>query len=243
MFQSHSPQPTIRIFVDFDGTIVPQDVGNFFFEQFSGLVMWEDNRSYIDGVISARELYRRNAERIAGIDEAVIDAFCTRFAIDPAFPAFTAWARDEAYPLMILSDGLDAYIERILRAGGCETEFRANQLVLRQDGRCEVVLPSPDEICDRCANCKRNHMLTLSGDRDIVVLIGDGVSDYCPAGFADLVFAKGLLETHCQKENIRFRRFDDFRDVLVTMQRMIASRTLQRRGQTELRRKEVWREG
>jgi len=243
MFLSRPPQPTIRIFVDFDGTIVPQDVGNFFFEQFSGSAMWDDNRLYVAGEISAGELYRRNTARIAAIDESMIDAFCSRFAVDPAFPVFTAWAQAEGYPLMILSDGLDAYIERILRAAGCEAEYRANHLSLRPEGGCDVILPTPDEVCDRCANCKRNHMLTHSGDRDVVVLIGDGISDFCPAHYADLVFAKGKLERHCQQENIRFRRYDDFGDVLAAMQRMIASRSLQRRGQTELRRNDVWRQG
>lgn len=240
---SRPPEPTIRFFIDFDGTIVPQDVGNFFFEQFSGSAMWDDNRLYVDGVISARELYHRNVQRIGAIDQTMIDAFCSRFSIDPGFPDFVAWAEENGYPVMILSDGLDAYIARILDRGDCTVDFRANHLRLRADGRCDVILPTPDETCDRCANCKRNHMLTESGDKDIIVMIGDGISDFCPAGFADLVLAKGKLEQHCQRENIRFRRYDGFADALDTIRRMIASRTLQRRGQTALRRNDLWRQG
>jgi 2-hydroxy-3-keto-5-methylthiopentenyl-1-phosphate phosphatase len=238
-----APHSIVRLFIDFDGTIVPQDVGNFFFEQFSGVEMWEDNRLYVEGEISARELYHRNTRRIRRIDEEMIDAFCSEFSVDPGFPRFVEWSRREGYPLVILSDGLDAYIERILRAADCIPEFHANHLALLPGGGCEVILPTPDEHCDRCANCKRNHILTRSGDRDIVVLIGDGVSDFCPSRYADLVFAKGKLETHCQRENIRFRRFDNFDDVLSILRRMISTRVLQRRGQTELRRKDVWLQG
>ena len=243
MFDSTPPATTIRIFIDFDGTIVPQDVGNYFFEQFSGAAMWEDNRLYVEGAISAKELYERNTKRIEHIDETLLDTFCARFSIDAGFQAFLAWADEHQYPVLVLSDGLDAYIERIFGKAGLSVDFRANHLHIHPEGSCEVVLPSADEECTRCANCKRNHMLAGSGDKDVVVLIGDGISDFCPAQYADLVFAKGKLETWCQQQNIRFRRYDDFADILGTMERMISSRTLQRRGQTALRRAQIWGQG
>ena len=41
------------IAIDFDGTIVKEDVGDRFFEHFSGREMWKDNDCYRDGKISA----------------------------------------------------------------------------------------------------------------------------------------------------------------------------------------------
>ena len=52
-----------------------------------------------------------------------------------------------------------------------------------------------------CANCKRNHLLTKSGDESVIVYIGNGSSDQCPSRYADIVFAK-LLLTLREAENI-----------------------------------------
>ena len=38
----------------------------------------------------------------------------------------------------------------------------------------------------------------------MIVYVGDGYSDRCPVQYADIVFAKGDLQTYCQEQNISY---------------------------------------
>jgi len=51
------------------------------------------------------------------------------------------------------------------------------------------------------------------GDRCEVAFVGDGYSDACAAGEADILFAKKDLLQYCQSKNIAYNEFSNFRDV------------------------------
>jgi 2-hydroxy-3-keto-5-methylthiopentenyl-1-phosphate phosphatase len=236
-------EPRIRIYCDFDGTITKEDVGDRFFEVFAGQEMWEYNACYRDGKISAEELYRKNCSRITDISNQKIDEFCAQFKVIPSFPVFVDWARENDFPLLILSDGLDVYIERLLAKADLDVPFRANSFVVYDDGRCTIDFPYSYHDCHCTANCKRNHLLLNSGDDDYIVYIGDGVSDFCPAKHADLVFAKDDLEIHCQENNISYRRFFDFSDITTVIEQLSKKKRLRKPKRAELLRKSVWMSG
>ena len=111
----------------------------------------------------------------------------------------------EALHLSVVSDGMEYYIRRILgRFGLDELDVHANILSLVADGSLTDVrfvpqFPNRDEVCDRCASCKRNYLVTSSADDDLIVYIGEGYSDRCPVQFADLVFAKDVLKNYCRE--------------------------------------------
>ncbi|MBL0176824.1 MAG: HAD-IB family phosphatase [Ignavibacteria bacterium] len=233
----------VRIFCDFDGTIVPQDVGDAFFERFSGPEWLEDTGKFRDGELTSSGLFARLVSRISGLTPDAVVRFSDSFSPDPTFRDFAAWTREREYPLMILSDGLDAYIAAMLSREGLDIPFRANALAFNPDGSCAIRQPYRDEWCERCGTCKRNQMLVHSADRDVIVLIGDGLSDFCAARHADVVFAKAELETYCQRENISFRRFRDFTEVRADLEGMIARGDLRRPRQAALNRASVWSMG
>jgi 2,3-diketo-5-methylthio-1-phosphopentane phosphatase len=233
----------VRIFCDFDGTIVSRDVGDAFFERFSGPETLEDSRKFRDGEFGMRALFDRYLSRMGALTPALCDAFADGFAPLEDFPAFVAWARDAGHPLLILSDGLDAYIRRILGSAGLDVEFRANALSFGAEGAPAIALPYRDEACERCGTCKRNQMLAASADNDVIVYIGDGISDFCAAAHADLVFAKGELETYCREQNISFRRWRVFDDVRGDLVSLAQRRALRRPRRAILNRQAVWSSG
>ena len=65
------------------------------------------------------------------------------------------------------------------------------------------------------------------------IYIGDGRSDFCVAGRADLVFAKDKLADYCSDKNIPFIAFDDFADLLSRMKAVIPSIPRQRRAELQ----------
>lgn len=234
--------PRIKIFCDFDGTIMLEDIGDKFFEAFGGEEIWNDIKRYEKGEITSQELYRIEASRIHHLTMEKIDEFCQEKEIDPTFLTFIKWCEENEIFICVVSDGLDVYVHRIFHRYNIRIQVYCNTLVIHDDGTALPEYPYTDEDCDCCANCKRDHLLTLSADDDIIVMIGDGYSDRCPVKYADIVFAKGSLETFCQHENISFTSFRTFDDVKKKLESVISKKKFRKPKQPELRRKAVWRQ-
>jgi 2-hydroxy-3-keto-5-methylthiopentenyl-1-phosphate phosphatase len=127
-----------------------------------------------------------------------------------------------------VSDGLDYYIRRILdRRGLGGIRLYANALSFADRGedgtaRAHVAFPHADAECGCCACCKRNIVLTSTADDEILCYVGEGFSDRCPAGFADIVFARDALQTYCQEQNISYYPYENFAGVAARMSELIA---------------------
>ncbi len=209
----------VHIFVDFDGTITTGDVGDALFERFGGERSLRAVDAYRGGELSAVECYREECRACGSVPLAELRAFLDSREIDPTFAAFDGYCRERSFGLTILSDGMDYYIRAILERHGLgHVPFRANVLDLAPAGRDGLVsfvpsFPNTDEVCDRCASCKRNHMLTTTGDDDVIVYVGEGYSDRCPVQFADLVFAKDDLLRYCEENSVAYYPYGSFADV------------------------------
>jgi 2-hydroxy-3-keto-5-methylthiopentenyl-1-phosphate phosphatase len=204
----------IAILCDFDGTVAGDDVGNLLFRTFA-----EEKaaRAVVDewklGLISSRECLERECG-LASVSKDELDRFIKARKLDEYFKDFLDFARKRGMEIVIVSDGLDYYIEKmLLRHGAGDIEFFANQLEL-SDHSLRVDFPYYDLMdCKDCGNCKRHHLEKFRSAGFYVVYVGNGLSDRCPAQYADLVFAKGDLLTYCRKQDIAFVKFDNFRDV------------------------------
>lgn len=231
----------VKVFCDFDGTITKNDVGDLFFETFGDkdyyYLLVEKWRDY---EISSREMWEKIAERVKVENDEARKLILSQ-EIDPYFVDFVKWARENGIEIFILSDGFDFYIKQILDKYGLSgIKFFSNKLWI-EDGKVRLDFPYMDSLCRICGNCKRNHMLTLSGDDEIIVYIGDGYSDRCPAEYADIVFGKKNLLKFCREKNIPVYEFESFRDVLEQFQRFLSGRKkLRKRWQAEVKRREVF---
>jgi len=206
----------IAIVSDFDGTITIRDVGQHFFEKYI-----PDRKAHSDllekwkiGLISSRECLEKEIAWVrAGIPD--LDDFIENERLDPFFKDFVDFCNRRKFELMILSDGLDYYIDAILmRYGYGFIDFKSNHLVTDGDRIVGVEFPwYLPELCDMCANCKKAHVDKLRGEGYFTVYVGNGYSDRCPSKHADMVFAKADLLDHCQREKIDCIPFRNFRDV------------------------------
>ena len=86
-------------------------------------------------------------------------------------------------------------------------------------------------------------MLTSSGDEDIIVYVGDGISDRCPVRYADVVFAKKNLIAYCQDANISYYRYENFDDVTRKLQELLARPQLRHRREAAMARRDVFMQG
>jgi len=237
----------LRLFVDFDGTITRGDVGNIFFRSAGGAVCDRLVARFRAGEISARECFRGEAEAMGRVRAEALWELVDSQEIDPSFVHLVEFCRERSAELLIVSDGLDLYIRRILSRNGCgDVPFASNTAALVRagdDGLVEVALafPHADAGCDRCACCKRDIMLTTSADDDIIAYVGEGFSDRCPVRYADIVFAKDVLQTYCQNENISYYPYLSFDDVVSRLRRMCDGARLRPRARAGAERRAAFR--
>ena len=204
----------IAVLCDFDGTVAREDVGNLLFQTFSNPDECLDTvDQWKQGLISSRDCLQREAA-LARASREALDEFITQRQLDPYFRDFVDFVGRRGMELVIVSDGLDYYIERmLLRSGLAHLDFFAN--VLTVNGGClHVRFPYYDMLdCRSCGNCKTYHMEKYKAKGYFVVYIGNGLSDRCPSKYADFVFAKGDLLDYCRKNGVAFTEFKNFRDV------------------------------
>jgi 2-hydroxy-3-keto-5-methylthiopentenyl-1-phosphate phosphatase len=237
----------LRVFCDFDGTIAVEDVGGRLFREFAGSKADEIARHYLDGSLTAREYLMSECEAVESVTRDGLEQFVDRFSLDASFRGFVDFCRDRSIPVTVLSDGLDFYVERLLNKHGFKgLPFYSNHLdFVRQDASTKLVpsFPHADSECILCGNCKRNHLLTLSGDEDIIVYIGDGISDRCPVRYADIVFAKGRLIRYCQEQNVTYQEYNDFSDVVRRLGVLLQRKRIRKRREAEMARREIFAQG
>ncbi|HOX86062.1 MAG TPA: MtnX-like HAD-IB family phosphatase [bacterium] len=203
-----------RIFCDFDGTVAQNDVGNLVFTTFGDAShWWALVQAWRDKKIHACELWQKQAA-VTRITVEQLDRFVVDQPIDPFFAEFCRRCSEHQLPITVVSDGMDAYIERILRQNGlANLEIRSNRLTIEADGRLQVAFPYLAQSCGSCANCKGLHLRLARQEGAKTVYVGDGYSDLCALAEADLLFAKDDLLSYCQVHHIDCIPYRTFQDV------------------------------
>jgi len=237
----------IRVFCDFDGTVATEDVGERLFLKFTDGRSADIVTRYVNGEISSHECLQQECEAVGPIALDELISFVDSFELDPFFGGFVRFCSAREIDLTIVSDGLDFYIDRLLRRDGVShVRYFANHLELTESDEGTMLVPSfpfQDAECPDCGNCKRNHLVTRSGDDDLIVYVGDGHSDRCPVQYADIVFAKRSLITHCQRQNITYHAFAHFGDVQFRMENIAERRRIKKRREAVMARRGLFMQG
>lgn len=202
----------MKIFCDFDGTITLKDSGDLFFQTFSQFEPYHSD--LLAGKITVRQYYHFVTHLLpCPLNEQDLEQFVDSLEIDPYFIRFTNYCKVQSIPLTIVSDGFDIYISKILEKHQINLPVMSNSMKVIEN-KYVPIFPNAVEGCECfCASCKRNAILANNLTDEIIVYIGDGRSDFCPVYYADIVFAKGSLDTYCAKKHISYYPFTTFFDV------------------------------
>jgi len=201
------------ILCDFDGTIALDDTTDTLLERFAR-PGWESlEAQWRAGKIGSRECM---AGQVALLDmsRAEFDAHLAERVIDPAFADFVSAANSAGASIEVVSDGLDSAIHSILARYGLDwLPTTSNRLESAGDRGWQLAFPNASAMCRVASGtCKCTRADKAQAARRQVLLIGDGASDYCVAGAADFVFAKGRLAAHCRAQHIPHVPIDGFAD-------------------------------
>jgi 2-hydroxy-3-keto-5-methylthiopentenyl-1-phosphate phosphatase len=207
--------------VDFDGTIALEDTTDLLLDRRAEPAWLDVEREWLAGRIGSRECLAQQAALIRATPEELYAAL-SDVAIDPDFARFVAVAGRLGATMQIVSDGFDRCIQPVLRRAGIHLPVTSNRLRPVGANRWAAEFPAFAADCEGMSGvCKCRAAQT----KRVLVLIGDGRSDFCLASRADVVLAKGKLAAHCAENDYSFHRITSFADVLDWLQPFLAEHT------------------
>jgi len=233
---------TIKIFIDFDGTITLEDVGEAIFRKFGKTekvnCIIED---LLSDKISSRQCWDELCDSVDVINKYELDEFIDLLDVDPTFIPFVKFCNENEIELVVLSDGFDYYIDRLFnKADLVGLKYYSNKLFVDEEGILKTEYPYFDNDSPTSANCKRNHIINHSSDDDYTIYIGDGNSDKDAAQYCDFIFAKNDLLKFCSVEKISFYPFKNFTEVQNKITELMLKKNLRKRHQAQLKRKSAY---
>lgn len=226
----------IRLFLDFDGTIAVNDVGDEFFRTFGDFERL--HAELLRGDYTVAEYYRRAAASVRDMSDTAIATFLAAQELDSGARDLITWSVRESIPTVVVSDGFDLYIEPLLKREELRThvDLACNSLQMTETGLLTVFSGAAESCSCFCASCKRNAVLSRSAIDDVLIYVGDGRSDECAVTFCDVVFAKGSLAASCTERGIPHHPFRTLTDVLLILQARLRDGSLRARRQARLAR-------
>lgn len=206
------------IFSDFDGTITQLDVTDVILEQYADSSWREVEGQWLRGDIGSRECIERQAALVTASAEQ-LDALIDAIPLDPDFPEFFRFVRDQQLPFYIVSDSFDYVIRRVLKRLGANGELENGRHLFStglqmNEGRLQVSFAHSKEGCEHgCATCKPAVIRRVRDACRPVIFVGDGLSDRFAVEEADIIFAKHELLAYCRKHSLACRPFLTFSEV------------------------------
>jgi len=198
---------------DFDGTITTNNISLLLREKFAIGNWRKTDVDYLHGRLTVE---RSNQLQFILIKESreKLEAFARKNAeIRAGFLEFVSYCLAAGIRLVIVSSGLDFYIEAVLnKIGASDLELHCARTSFTKDG-IAVSYIGPDGGTVR-EGFKKKYLAWLRKRGGRVAYIGDGLSDLEAARAADCVFATGHLHSLLNTSSVRHHTFSDFHDIL-----------------------------
>jgi len=207
----------ILIQCDFDGTVTIEDASFAILDAFIPGKWRGMFRIYQEGRMSVGEFNSRAFSMVQADKDSLLEIVRREVTVRDGFSELVTYCKNKNFTFVIVSNGLNFYIEDILKRKGIKdieihasiTEFKPTGLVVRHKG--------PDgEFLDKDVKAAYTDYYLKQGYR--VIYLGDGSSDVMPAGQSHYVFATDSLVEYCRSKNIKCTPFTNFYDVIKVME-------------------------
>jgi 2-hydroxy-3-keto-5-methylthiopentenyl-1-phosphate phosphatase len=204
---------------DFDGTVTEEDTSFFLLDAFAQGDWRRLLREYKEHKISVGEFNTKAFAMVKAGKPALLEALKGKVKVRAGLHELVNYCLRRGFRLVIVSNGLDFYIEAILKELGLENiEVHAAQAFFHPEGmKVQYVGPDGKRLDDGFKEAYIESFLKL-GYR--VMYIGNGDSDVAPAKYAHHVFATGELLAYCKENNLNYKPFENFIDVVRDLEQM-----------------------
>jgi len=198
---------------DFDGTITEEDASFFLLDTFAQGDWRRLLREYKEHRISVGEFNTRAFAMVKADKHTLLEALKGNVEVRAGFHELVNYCLGKGFRLVIVSNGLDFYIRAVLKDLGLDSiEVHAAQASFHPEGmKVQYVGPDGERVDDGFKEAYIKSFLKL-GYR--VIYIGNGDSDVAPAKYAHHVLATGDLLAYCRENNLKYKPFETFLDVV-----------------------------
>lgn len=201
------------VFFDFDNTISQFDVLDDIIKKFSIDKNWmEFEELWKNGKIGSKECLKNQLLSVR-VTKKELAKYLSGIKIDPYFHKLIDLLKKERIKPVILSDNFSFIIKSILENNRVKKiKLYCNSIRFNND----KLIPSffhTNRFCMRCAHCKKKNLKKNDSGDKIVIYIGDGLSDICPAKASDIAFAKSSLLKYFKKTKKFCIAFKNLKDV------------------------------
>ena len=206
-------QMGITVQCDFDDTIVTDNLGQLVLEAFAseGWRLFDD--AYQRGEMSVERSNQSQWGLVHAHREAIEQLAAEKARVREGFLEFVRYCRKAGVRLVVVSNGLDLYIDPVLKKlrvphleHYCGTTSITNEGV-----KVRYTDPSGTEIDE---GFKVACLRYLQGNHNRLVYIGDGMSDIAAALHSDYVIARDTLAGHLESHHHPYSSFETFYDVI-----------------------------
>lgn len=198
---------------DFDGTITEEDVSFVLLDTFAGKEWRRLLKDYKEGTISVGYLNREAFSMVKADKQSLLEAVNGQYKVRAGFHELVDYCRREGIRFVIVSNGLDFYIAKILMELDLQNiEVFAAQTQFSPEGLQVQYVGPQGNVLDE--GFKEAHVDSFLKSGYQVVYAGNGTSDFLPAKKCKHIFATGSLLSVCERENVEYTAFDDLYDIV-----------------------------
>ena len=200
--------------VDFDGTAAKQNVAEMLLRRFGGSA-WKNFRTdFRRGVLTLKQYQEQAFGEIKAKPDEMTSFLDSEVVLRRGFLELVNLCTLNGYQVVIVSSGLRFYIEAIMARHKelLGVEVVAPEIMFKKSGNTFTYANSKVN-CTAWGICKCESIERFQKLGSHTIYVGDGKSDFCPAGTADFVFARSQLVHYCTENNIPFVKFRTFKVV------------------------------
>jgi len=204
---------------DFDGTVTEKDASFFLLDAFAQGDWRRLLREYKEHMISVGEFNTKAFAMVKADKPTLLGALKGEVKVREGFHELVNYCLKKGFRLVIVSNGLDFYIKAVLKDLGLENiEVHAAQASFHPEGmKVQYVGPAGKRLDDSFKEAYIKSFLELGYS---VIYMGNGDSDIAPAKYAHYVFATGDLLAYCRENNLDYKPFENFSDVVRDLEQM-----------------------
>jgi 2,3-diketo-5-methylthio-1-phosphopentane phosphatase len=199
---------------DFDGTITRRDTLHLVVDHYGDPAMWARlDGPLVRGEVTIEQAMEREFATVRATTREALDLCRAEAGVRDGFVEFVDWARAGGHRVVVMSNGFRTVIEDLLgRIGMGDLPVVSHDIAFHPEG-ARIVWADRGEECGLCGRrCKRAELAAVRGDEPVVYL-GDGISDRCVSGAADIVFARAGLAAWLDRTGGPYEPFEDFHTV------------------------------
>lgn len=200
---------------DFDGTITEKDVSFLLLDAFADGNWRQVLEEYMEGKISVGDFNTRAFAMVKADKKTLLEFMFKsgKVKIRPGFQELLTYCSKKGWEFVIVSNGLQFYIEAILQNAGINNieVFAAQNQFTPDSVEVKYIGPDGNQLA-RGFKEAYTELFLKRGYR--VIYAGNGISDIYPARQSHHVFATGELLESCKKANLNCTPFDDLNDII-----------------------------